>query len=193
VYFKGLTSKFRQNVRNRLTRLSQLGQPVLETLSAGPALLAAREDAFRLEASGWKAHAGTSICSDPAVHRFYSLLAERVPSMRLLFLTAGGRRIATSYGAQYDNRLFLFKTGYDPAYEKCSPFKLLTHFAVKTACEERLAEVDFLGDTEPWKLEWTRTTRAHDWLFVFANSPRGRLLRRAKLQVVPALKRWRGQ
>jgi CelD/BcsL family acetyltransferase involved in cellulose biosynthesis len=193
-YFGGLTPKFRQNVRNRFTRLSHLGEPALETLTGGAELLSALDDAFRLEESGWKAQAGTSICSDPAIRRFYTLLAERAADcgwMRLLFLTVNGRRIATSYGAVYDNRLFLFKTGYDPEYEKCSPFKLLTSFAIRQACDERLTEVDFLGDAEPWKLEWTRTTRGHDWLYVFADSARGRLLHRAKFQVVPALRAMR--
>jgi CelD/BcsL family acetyltransferase involved in cellulose biosynthesis len=194
-YFSGRTAKFRQNVRNRLSRLRRIGEPVMETLDDTVAILAAREDAFRLEASGWKDDAGTSVSADPAVHRFYSLLAERASTcgwLRLLFLSINGRRIAVSYGSHYANRLFLFKTGYDPEYAQCSPFKLLTYFAVHDAFAGGLSEVDFLGDVEPWKLEWTATTRPHDWLFVFARSSRAGLLCRAKFQVLPAWKRWRG-
>ena len=194
-YFTGLTAKFRQNVRNRLSRLTRIGEPVVETLDDPEAILAARDDAFRLEASGWKQAAGTSVAADPAVHRFYSLLAERASAsgwLRLLFLSVNGRRIGVAYGSRYANRLFLFKTGYDPDYAQYSPFKLLSYFAVRDAFREGLDEVDFLGDADPWKLEWTATTRPHDWLFVFADSHRGRLLRRAKFQVLPALKRWRG-
>jgi CelD/BcsL family acetyltransferase involved in cellulose biosynthesis len=192
-YFTGLTAKFRQNVRNRLSRLTRLGEPVLETLDDPAGILAARDDAFRLEASGWKREAGTSVAADPALHRFYSLLAERASArgwLRLLFLTVNGQRIAVSYGARYANRLFLFKTGYDPEYAQYSPFKLLTYFAVRDAFREGLDEVDFLGDAEPWKLEWTATTRPHDWLFVFGRSGRAELVRRAKFQMLPALKRW---
>jgi CelD/BcsL family acetyltransferase involved in cellulose biosynthesis len=194
-YFNGLTAKFRQNVRNRLSRLTRLGEPLLETLDETATILAAREDAFRLEASGWKHDAGTSVSADPAVHRFYSLLAERASTrgwLRLLFLSVNGRRIAVSYGSLYANRLFLFKTGYDPEYAQCSPFKLLTYFAVRGAFAGGLREVDFLGDAEPWKLDWTATTRPHDWLFVFGRSSRAALLRRAKFEILPALKRWRG-
>ena len=115
--------------------------------------------------------------------------AEECPWLRLLFLSVGGRRIATSFAAVYANKLFLLKTGYDPEFAKCSPFKLLTSFAVRHAFEQRYSELDFLGDTEPWKLEWTSTTRPHDWLFVFAGTPRGRLLHPLKFQVVPALRR----
>jgi CelD/BcsL family acetyltransferase involved in cellulose biosynthesis len=193
-YLAGLSAKFRSNVRNRLSRLTRLGEPRLEVLDDVRAIEAARTDALRLEASGWKAQAGTSICSDPAVERFYTQLAERATArgwLRLLFLTVGGRRIATSYGSCYGGRLFLFKTGYDPEYATCSPFKLLTYFAIQAAYAEGLTEIDFLGDAEPWKLEWTGQSRPHDWLYVFSLSRRAQLLHWMKFQMAPELKKWR--
>jgi CelD/BcsL family acetyltransferase involved in cellulose biosynthesis len=191
-YFTSLGSKFRQNLRNRLSRLSQFGEPTLEVLADPGAIRAGRADAQRLEDSGWKGTEGTGIASDRAVQRFYTLLTERANEcawLRLLFLSVGGRRIATSYAAIYAHKLFLLKTGYDPEFAKCSPFKLLTYFALQHAFDQGYTEFDFLGDTEPWKLEWTSTTRRHDWLFVFARTPRGRLLHPLKFQVVPALRR----
>jgi CelD/BcsL family acetyltransferase involved in cellulose biosynthesis len=193
-YQAGLSAKFRSNLRNRLSRLAKLGTPALEILEDAQAIAAARDEALRLEASGWKQESGTSICSDPAVERFYTLLTERATRegwLRLMFLTSGGRRIATSYGSRFGNRLFLFKTGYDPEFATCSPFKLLTWFAIQAAYAEGLSEVDFLGDAEPWKLEWTDTSRPHDWLFVFSGSVRARLLHSVKFQMVPELKKWR--
>lgn len=178
-YLASLSSKFRSNLRNRLTRLTKVGEPRLEVIENAEGFERARADAMRLEASGWKAQAGTSIQSDPAVERFYTRLAERATArgwLRLLFLTAGGRRIATSYGSCYQRRLFLFKTGYDPAFAACAPFKLLTGFAIQAAYAEGLTEVDFLGDAEPWKLEWTKASRPHGWLYVFAPNRRARLL-----------------
>ena len=176
--------------------MTQIGEPALEILSDRTAIASGCADAWRLEASGWKDQEGTSIGSDAAVQTFYTLLAERAAEcgwLRLLFLTSGGRRIAVSYSALYDDRLFLFKTGYDRELHTCSPFKLLTSFAVQQAFAEGLDEVDFLGDTEAWKLEWTADARPHDWVYVFSNSRRARLSHYAKFQVVPALKRWRGR
>ena len=193
-YLAGLSAKFRSNVRNRLSRLTKLGEPRFEVLEDVRAIEAARTDALRLEASGWKAQAGTAIGSDPAVMRFYTQLAERATArgwLRLLFLTVGGQRIATSYGSCYRGRLFLFKTGYDPEYATCSPFKLLTYFAIQAAYAEGLTEIDFLGDAEPWKLEWTDRSRPHDWLYVFSLSRRAQLLHWMKFQMVPELKKWR--
>jgi CelD/BcsL family acetyltransferase involved in cellulose biosynthesis len=193
-YFNGLSAKFRSNIRNRMSRLTRLGEPTLEILSDASSIRAACDEAWRLEASGWKRDAGTAITSDPSVHRFYTSLVDRATDrgwLRLLFLSVGGRRIATSYGAVFRNRLFLFKTGYDPEYATCSPFKLLTYFAIRHAYEQGLEELDFLGDSEPWKLEWTNTSRGHDWLYLFSDTRRARLLHSIKFEWVPELKRWR--
>jgi CelD/BcsL family acetyltransferase involved in cellulose biosynthesis len=193
-YWASLSAKFRSNVRNRLSRLKQVGEPALEVLVDRSEIAAACDDAWRLEASGWKDQEGTSICSDSAVRNFYTLLADRAAAcgwLRLVFLTVGGRRIAMSYGAIYDDRLFLFKTGYDREFHTCSPFKLLTYFAAQEGFARGLREIDFLGDTEPWKQEWTPASRGHDWLFLFSNSRRARLLHSIKFQMAPELKKWR--
>ena len=129
------------------------------------------------------------------MQRFYTLLAERAAErgwLRLLFLTVGGRRIATSYGACFDGTAVSLQDRLRPGVRRpCAPFKLLTYFAIQRAYAEGLREVDFLGDAEPWKLEWTDTSRPHDWLFVFADTMRARLLHSVKFQVAPELKRWR--
>ncbi|HYE86555.1 MAG TPA: GNAT family N-acetyltransferase [Vicinamibacterales bacterium] len=191
-YLQGRNAKLRQNLRNRLNRLSQQGEVSLQVIGDRAAVQHARDHALSLESSGWKRQAGTAICSDPNVLRFYTLLADRAAEqgwLRLVFLTVGGKRIATSYASRYRDRLSFFKTGYDPEYAKYAPFKLLTYFAIKDGFSAGLREVDFLGDAEPWKLEWTTTTRPHDWLFVFGHTARAWLAYTAKCRVIPAAKR----
>jgi CelD/BcsL family acetyltransferase involved in cellulose biosynthesis len=193
-YAATLTPKFRQNLRNRLTRVTQLGHPALEVVEDRAAIRDACADACRLEASTWKHAEGTSIESEPATRRFYTELAERAADhgwLRLLFLTVNGRRIATAYSARYQDRLLFLKTGYDPEFAKCSPFTVLSSLAVRHAFDEGLAEVDFLGDDEPWKLEWTRATRSHEYLFIFGRTARARLVHQVKFRLKPALERWR--
>jgi CelD/BcsL family acetyltransferase involved in cellulose biosynthesis len=193
-YAASLSVKFRQNLRNRMTRVRRIGEPALEVVCEGEAVNAACEDAIRLEGAAWKRTEGTAIASDSAVGRLYREFAARASArgwLRLMFLTVNGRRIATSFSVCYQRRLFLFKTGYDPVFAACSPFKLLTYFVLRDAFARGLAEVDFLGDPEPWKLEWTRTRRAHDWMFTFSGSVRGRALAAMKFRIVPALKRYR--
>jgi CelD/BcsL family acetyltransferase involved in cellulose biosynthesis len=192
-YLDRLPAKFRSNLRNRMSRLTRLGEPSLEVLTERDAIEGACEEAWRLESSGWKREAGTSITSEPAVHRFYTTLVERGTAagwLQLLFLTVGGRRIATAYGARFRGRLLLFKTGYDPEFATGAPFKVLTYLAIRDAYAQGLEEIDFLGDAEPWKLEWTSASRGHDWVFVFAGTLRARLLHSIKFRWLPALKEW---
>jgi CelD/BcsL family acetyltransferase involved in cellulose biosynthesis len=193
-YWATLPAKFRSNVRNRLTRLKHIGEPRLEVLTDKSAIADALAEAWRLEASGWKDQEGTSITANPAVQRFYTLLADRAVDqgwLRLLFLAVGERRIAVSYSAVYDDRLFLIKTGHDREHHTCSPFKLLTYFAAQDGFARGLREIDFLGDTESWKQEWTPAARAHEWLFVFSRSRRARLLHSVKFQMAPEIRKWR--
>jgi len=190
-YFAGLSSKFRQNLRNRMTRLSRVGKPALEIVNDST-LAEAVDEVVRLEESGWKRQAGTAISTDRSIRQFYVRLAERMAArgwLRLMFLNVNGRRIATSYSIEHDRRLFLCKTGYDPEYNTCSPFKLLMHFIVRYAYAEGVNEIDLLGDAEPWKEEWTEASRPHNWLFVFSDSNRARLLYPLKFQLLPAMKR----
>lgn len=192
-YFDGLPAKFRSNLRNRLSRATRLGEVELEVLSGAEAAAAAA-DVWQLEASGWKQQEGTAISCDPSVRAFYGALIERGNAagwLRILFLKIGGRRIAAACSARFGRRLFLIKTGYDPEYAGCAPFKLLTDAAIRHAYAGGLTELDFLGDDEPWKLEWTKAVRGHDWWFVFAGSVRARLLHSMKFQWAPALRRWR--
>ena len=193
-YLATLSAKFKSNLRNRLSRLTKIGPVSCEILTDRASIQAAADEAWRLECSGWKREAGTAIASDPAVRRFYTSLIERGTQagwLQLLFLKVGDRRIATSYGAVFDNRLFLFKTGYDPEFAAGAPFKILTSFAIQEACARGANEVDFLGDAEPWKLEWTAASRGHDWLYIFSDSMRARLLHSLKFEWLPELKRWR--
>jgi CelD/BcsL family acetyltransferase involved in cellulose biosynthesis len=192
-YVDSIGSKLRQSLRSRLARLSQsAGSVRLEVVHAGPELQEARRDAFRLEGSGWKEIAGTAIVSNPAVERFYSAIVERASGrgwLELQFLTVGVRRIAAALVARYHGRTFLVKTGYDPRYAKYAPCKLLTYLTLRDAHASGLVEVDFMGDAEPWKLEWTKDTRSHDWLFIFSNHCRSHFLRFLKLHRAPTLER----
>src|SRR5262245_43989466 len=88
-YADRLSAKFRQNLRNRLTRVRRIGEPALEVVSEGEAVSAACEDAIRLEGAAWKRTEGTAIASDSAVGRLYREFAARASGrgwLRLMFL-----------------------------------------------------------------------------------------------------------
>lgn len=194
-YWHGLRTKHRSNLRNRSKRLENLGVTELQVVSDSVEVPGALEEGLRIEAAAWKGAAGTAIAVLPDVARFYRRLGERAAQrceLQLHFLAVNERRIAFGYTLCYQNRLYLLKTGYDPAYAPYSPVNLMCSLVLRSAFERGLAEYDFLGTDEPWKLEWTDRVRGHRWLYVFGKRPRSVLLRNIKFRLVPMLKNARG-
>jgi CelD/BcsL family acetyltransferase involved in cellulose biosynthesis len=191
-YFDSLPGKHRGTLRNRFKRLKRIGSVEIEAVTSETKLADALEAGLRLEAAGWKGKSRTAISCDPATSRFYSMLARRAAErgwIALNFLCAGSKRIAFDYCLSYKNRIYGLKSGYDPYYARYSPSNLLSCLVLRSAFEQGMTECDFLGGSEDWKLQWTKHTKPHYWLFVFSRTFKGRLLHRMKFRLVPLFKR----
>ena len=133
------------------------------------------DEGFALETSGWKEARGTAIRSRPETHRFYSDLAvwsaEHAGILRLSFLRLDGRALAFQYGLEDSGTYSFVKGGYDPAYARFAPARLLIYDLLERAFSIGLERYDFLGAPEPFKLEWTGRTRALNRLEAFAPGP----------------------
>lgn len=194
-FVRRLNRKHRANIRNRLNRLTKIGEVRLEVIPAGEGnLTGALDEGFQIEAAAWKLKTGTAISCTPDVEKFYRVFANRAVykgTLRLLFMTVGGIRIAFAYALCYSNKLYVLKTGYDPAYAQYSPYNLLCYLVFKYGYEHGLDEYEFLGNNEAWKLDWTREIRSHKWLFVLAPRWHMYLIYCAKFQWIPILQRQR--
>lgn len=189
-YWESLDRKHRSNLRNREKRLGQLGKLSLEIVSSSEHLAKALEDGFCLEGAAWKNQAGTSIAACAETRRFYTLLAERAAErgwLRLCFLKLNEERIAFAYYLEYANKLFLLKPGYDPKYSAFSPSSLLCSLVLRDACGRGIVEVDFLANSDDWKLRWTSHVRPHYRLYVFPGRLEGRMLHWIKFRLMPSL------
>jgi CelD/BcsL family acetyltransferase involved in cellulose biosynthesis len=194
-----LDAKFRSNLRRRARKLAaEVGAVELERVStagAGAAQLdAALDDAFRLEAAGWKGRAGTAIACDRALSARYRALAHAARDrLALYFLRTGGVRRASHFALVEDGVYYLFKPGYEPELASYGLGHLLVDAVARALIADGVRELDFLGDDLPWKREWTRFTRAHSWRYVFRPSAFGRALHAWKFRVAPVLKRLRAR
>lgn len=191
-YLGTLGKCHRTNYRRRLRKLDKLGKLEMETIESGKGLENALSEGIRIEALAWKGSAGTAIASNPVIREFYMALAGRMASrgwLRLYFLVIDGRRIAFQYCLYYQNRLYLLKTGYDPAYAKYSPSHLLTWLILEDAFNSSIVEYDFLGVDDSWKLAWTRSKKPQAWMYIFRDSMYGGFLHSMKFRVAPNFKR----
>jgi CelD/BcsL family acetyltransferase involved in cellulose biosynthesis len=190
-YYRSLKKAHRSNVRNHARQLERAGRVSLDVVAIADRWEADMEDAFKLEAVTWKVDEGTSLRSRRESAVFYRRMLQRAAPLgwlHLCFLKVGEARIAVRISLLYRNKLFMLKSGYDEAYHRYSPGQVLTERLLREAWDKKWDEVDFLGDEERWKLSWATDRRPHEWLFVFPNRMKSRLLHGMKFRVIPGIR-----
>jgi CelD/BcsL family acetyltransferase involved in cellulose biosynthesis len=133
------------------------------------------EEGFALEGSGWKAGSGTAIASAPETLAFYTDIA-RAYSARgelvLAWLDIDGAPVAFHLSLRRHARLYMLKTGYDPAARALAP-GLLLHLLTAEHCfrDPGVEAYELLGETERWKLELSTGVREHRQIRVYPRRP----------------------
>lgn len=175
-----LTSHFRSNLRRRRRKLEAIAPLTLQRCVGGAELEALLEEGLLLEQSGWKGSERTAIACSPVLRAFYSEWARSNAlsgELCLYFLRLGERAIAFQFGIASGQTYYLPKVAFDESLGECSPGHVLMDFVVRDLIQRGFERFDFLGPSMSWKLEWTRSSRQHHWLYVFANTRHGKLLR----------------
>jgi len=185
---KRLDARFRQNLRRRRRRLEEHGPVTFEVVTGGEALDLALEDAFAIEASGWKGKEGSAIRARPEQVGFYAGWARTLVQknrLRICFLKLGEKRIAFHFAHVFGKRYYLPKCGFDEAFYECSPGQLLMADVLKYCIEQKLEAFEFLGFSMPWKRDWTPLVHPHATLWAFRPTGRGRAAHVMRTEVRP--------
>ncbi len=170
-----LKPKFKSNLRNRMKRLSQIGQVSFEITDSREQLFAGMESFYQLEASGWKKDAGGAILLDKKTKKFYDeFISNSSAQMSLAFLRVDGKDIASHLLYFHNQRLFLVKIAYDPQYSKYSPGQLLTAKVMEDVVSKGFEVFDFLGIEMTWKRDWTTDNYQNYILVVCKNNFNGK-------------------
>ena len=172
----GLGAKPAANLRRRARRLAATGTVQIEVSDGRHGLDGLLAEGLRLEGSGWKDTRGTAIASRADTRRFYGALARWARDeglLRLAFLRLDGRGLAFQFGLQDARAYYFLKGGYDPSESRHAPGKLLADAMIARAAECGLERFEFLGDAEPWKLEWTRACHERVRVQAFRPTPLG--------------------
>jgi CelD/BcsL family acetyltransferase involved in cellulose biosynthesis len=103
-------------------------------------------------------------------------------------MSAGKVAVAYHFGFKYKGRLYWYKPTFDPTFAKAQPGKLLIKTIIESAVEEHIFEFDFLLGHEPYKFQWTKSTRSLVDELVFSQTMRSRSARLWLIELKPALK-----
>ena len=158
-----INSGRRSDLRRARRIADRMGQVTAEVLSPTPKELdPLLEEAFQVEASGWKGRKGTALASDPLRQSFYRRYAAAACEKGILCLgrlRIGGRAAAMQLAVEWGQRFWLLKIGYDEEFARCSPGTLLMLETLRYAAARGLNSYEFLGVVEPWLQVWTRQVR----------------------------------
>lgn len=157
-------SNLRESLRKCSRSLQRDGldhhlEVVTETAAAGLAV----EDFFRLHAAR-AGLAGTvhhnDVFKDAACRAFVADVCGRFAdrgALRIFRLHVGGKLVATRLGFVLGGCLYLYYSGFDPAYAKYGVATTIVAEAIKHAIAERLRSVNLSSGKDPSKLRWRPT------------------------------------
>lgn len=168
----------RSDFRRAARRAAEQGEVTFELLSPGPAEFDALfDEAVEVEARSWKREAGTAIAVDGAkqdcFRRYFRSACER-GTFRIAFMRIDGVAVAMQMALEWQGRYWLFKIGFDEAYERCSPGTLLMLHTIGWAARRELRAYELLGHLEPWIAQfWTREQHECVWIRAYPFNARG--------------------
>lgn len=149
-------------LRRRERRLAERGEVRLDLADGRARLSALLEEAFAVEASGWKGRGGTAVASSPQTRLFYEAVARWTAQeglLRLAFLRLDGRPLAVDIAVEHAGVQYLLKTGYDEAERTAAPGKLLRWRVLQDCAGRGVSTYELLGHVQPWKHDWTPLRR----------------------------------
>lgn len=173
-----LPGQFRKRLRRRTRRLEEQGAVTVSFDVGNERLDELLAEGFAIESSGWKAELGTAIVSDPKLERFYRHVAQWAADrgwLRIGMLRLDGTAVAFNLYVVFGGTLSSLKGGFDTAYRPFAPGAILTRASIEFAYESGLRRYDFLGDADPYKLDWARDVAERVRIQAFARTVPGRL------------------
>jgi CelD/BcsL family acetyltransferase involved in cellulose biosynthesis len=151
------SSKRRAHHRRRRRQLAEAGKVDMSVARTEEELEPALEDALRLHALRWEGRPDGSGFATPTGARFNRGVLRAlaaVDAARIVTLTLDGRAIAFLYYIALEQRMFLYRIAFDPAYGQFSPGLVNVLDALEVAAEEGVTRVEFLGGPDRYKLEF---------------------------------------
>ena len=168
--------KDRKRIEKRLERLREHGEPSFEVYSDFDENRF--QDFLKLEAGGWKGHAGGAILCNPVLVDFYRELltaaAER-GHLRMCSLSVNRKPVSMEIAFVIDKDCYSPKIAYDESFANVSPGQLLAHFAIPDLVRRGMKKYDLLGPRARHKALWAGDVRPHANCYIFRPSLAGKM------------------
>ncbi len=173
----------KKNLRRGVRRLESLGELSIDTMVSSD-VDHVMDEAFDLEARGWKGARGSAVANDARKLEFFRTfgrLAAQEGWLRMAVARLDGRMVAFNYDIEFGHRMYGILTSYDETLDpRCSLGSVLLWEALKDASTRGVESYEMGGDeTNDWKMMWTTTTRPRVDIVGFGSDLTGSIARAA--------------
>jgi CelD/BcsL family acetyltransferase involved in cellulose biosynthesis len=176
--------------RRKVRRLQAAGRIRFHSIKADPAKLPELlDEAFDVEADGWKGKTGSAMRFNDPIRRFVSCLADefaRTSQLQIDFLRVNDTAIAMDILLEHDGKLWEIKKGYREGAQQYSPGMLLLHETLRDLCNRGLKGYEFLGSGDRLQADWATGRRELQTLVYYPYDLGG-----ARALIADVLGRWR--
>jgi len=152
-YLAGLDKKDRHELRRKLRKLSQGGEPELEVLTTAEDVTAAMDDFLKQHKTS---RSDKETFMTPQMESFFRRVVPALAAeggVEMTFLKLAGVRAACVLCFRTDGDLLLYNSGYERAYAGLSVGLLSKAMALQRAIEQGMRRFDFLRGAEPYKYD----------------------------------------
>ena len=152
-YLAGLDKKDRHELRRKLRKLSQGGEPELEVLTTAEDVTAGMDDFLKQHKTS---RSDKETFMTPQMEGFFRRVVPALATeggVEMIFLKLGGVRAACVLCFRTDGDLLLYNSGYERAYAGLSVGLLSKAMALQRAIEQGIRRFDFLRGAEPYKYD----------------------------------------
>ncbi len=161
------------NIKRLTRRARELGPLSYEAVTEPDRLDAALEYFLEVEASGWKAGAGSAIKLHPNLVAFYRQLALEFGARgacRINLLRLNGEVIAAQFGLVSNRQLNLLKIGFANPHAALAPGHLIMQHTIESVCADAgIDRLSFVTDP-PWAHLWKPEATATQRVAIFRKS-----------------------
>jgi len=176
-YFQSLSRLMRRNLRvcerdaMRDFKVDFLKYDHLETMEEAMTIL------FELHQKRQVDVGNFGVFSNDIERNFHVDLAKAFAEkgwLALFFLTFDDKTVSSVYCFEYNGKLYVYLSGFDPMYAKYRPGYLIYKDIIKYAFRRNLKEVDFLRGDEEYKSRWGTQVRKNLEFRIEKRNLRGR-------------------
>lgn len=178
-YLARKSSNFRYTLRRKQRALENLGRTSEKWYECVESVDELLNCIAQIEVSSWKVDASMAITGSAQETAYYRALLPWLAgkgALRANVISVNETPAAYSLCYVWRGRVAQMKTSFDERFSGASPGLVVNASAIRRAFESGALEFDFLGDVMPHKMHWASDIRAHDHLFVYTSTMRGRLV-----------------